>query len=160
MKKVIITSLEELRVELSKLIENNELTSSLSENVQYETTKIYISEMTAAVDNLIKSVGKIEQGAMTENLAFSLIASISEIETTNNILMTNVKNNNVQSATPWYKNLWSKLKSHIKPAIKNISSALWACICKMIIPTGWKIGGELSTGVLGLAKCNIEISFG
>jgi len=59
----------------------------------------------------------------------------------------------LQNAANWVKN-------HLIPWLQNLWSSVWGLIQKLITPTGWKLSGELGTGVLGFAKATIEISFG
>ena len=51
----------------------------------------------------------------------------------------------LQNAATWVRN-------HLIPWLQNLWSSVWGLIQKLITPTGWKLSGELGTGILGFAK--------
>lgn len=57
-----------------------------------------------------------------------------------------------QTAKGWLQSL--------KSVIQKMSSKLWKVIMNLITPKEWKIKGGLSTGVLGLAGAEVEVTFG
>jgi hypothetical protein len=69
---------------------------------------------------------------------------------------TIIKNSVKNSASKAY----SWVVGSLIPWLKNLMNTIWAIIQTLFTPTEWKIKGELGTSVLGLAKAELEISFG
>ena len=58
------------------------------------------------------------------------------------------------------RKVWDWLRDHVKPIIEKVSKHLWQLICGLVTPKSWTIGGELGTGILGLASVKVSITFG
>lgn len=50
--------------------------------------------------------------------------------------------------------------THLVPTMKRLLAKVWQIISGLLTPKEWKLSGEAGTGVLGLAKVAIEITFG
>ncbi len=52
------------------------------------------------------------------------------------------------------------VKTKVIPILKKVMGKAWSILANLLTPTGWSVSGELGTGILGLAKVELEIKFG
>ncbi|MBS9715583.1 hypothetical protein ACFFUT_03530 [Pseudohalocynthiibacter aestuariivivens] len=148
------------------------LLSEFAPQEELETirTRVYwlIQEILEKLESLRNSLAHIQNGENSEGVKSeilelqSLLGRLASVITRikNLIALLSARNapQNVPQAGFWKKT--KKVFSIIKRWLQGISGQLWQLLSRLMTPKEWKLAGELGTGVFGLAKAQVEVTFG
>jgi hypothetical protein len=107
-------------------------------------------------DAILTLIGKVE--ALTDD-ASELIKSLKSARKNWKSLF-----DRIPSCTPSVKSssesLASVLDAWVLPLLSRIAKWLGHTLLRLLTPKEWKLGGEVGTGVFGLANARVEVTFG
>jgi len=160
--------------ELNPDVENSSV-QVLSEFAPHEDldairTRVFglIEEILGKLASLRNSLEHIQIGDNTEGVQSeildlqSLLGRLASILTRieNLTALLSARNTPQNAPQPGFWKKTKKVFSVIKRWLQGISAQLWQLLSRLMTPKEWKLGGELGTGVLGLAKVQVEVTFG
>jgi hypothetical protein len=178
-----LSDVEKIRLEITQVLGLNSVRSSLRDFDEghsfAEDLENFQKRAFQLLDRIYRLLHEIEKGNIesqgsAEKTAFSLSTLANELkaqlEWLKDILehVERMIKANTERIPEWFeervakpvRSALQKLKSYLIPILKPFLSKIWQVISNLLIPTEWKLKGNVGTPILGLADVGIEITFG
>ncbi|MEO6118615.1 MAG: hypothetical protein ABIP37_06050 [Methylotenera sp.] len=172
-----ISNLSEVTIEQSENNEDSATSGNITLSQCRDRTVILIHRLKARlneINNFTKAPSDINASELTDwkaSKSFLLINLMNElyvqVESINNILERIQKDISayISVEVPAFKfrAIQAALKNanlNLLPFLKQLLSKIWQIISNLMTPKEWKISGEVSGNILGLANVGLEITFG